>query len=82
MSENMKKRLMVASSGLGAIALPVAVFAEEGSGTANAAVVSALTSTANDMMATGTSLVPVALGVVGLALAVRFGIRFFKQIAK
>lgn len=67
--------------------LPVALmasfpaFAQESSGTANAAVVTALTGTANDMVATGTSLIPVALTVVGLSMAVVFGIRLFKKIA-
>lgn len=60
-------------------ALPV--FAEgEGSGTANSAVTSAVTTMANDMIATGNAVVPIALGVVGIALVVVFGIRIFKKV--
>lgn len=58
------------------------VLATEGSGTANTAVVSAMQTTANDMLATGTSIIPIALTVVGLALVVVFGIRLFKKVAK
>lgn len=71
---------------LPAIAVPVSllpvvsVFAEEvGSGT-GATVVSELTSVASEMTSTGTSLIPVALGVVTLSMVVIFGIRFFKRI--
>lgn len=59
----------------------VPVLAEGGSGTANSAVVTALSGTANDMVATGMSLIPVAITVVGLSLAVIFGIKLFKKIA-
>lgn len=58
------------------------VLANEPSGTANSAVVSAMQTTANDMLATGTSIIPIALTVVGLALVVVFGIRMFKKVAK
>lgn len=58
------------------------VLATESSGTANTAVVSAMQTTANDMLATGTSIIPIALTVVGLALVVVFGIRMFKKVAK
>lgn len=54
----------------------------ESAGTANSAVTSAMTTVANDMVATGNSIIPIALGVVGLAIVVVFGIRMFKKIAK
>lgn len=60
----------------------VPVMASESSGTANSAVVSAMTTTANDMLATGNAIVPVALTVVGLALVVTFGVRLFRRIAR
>lgn len=49
----------------------------ESSGTANGAVVSAFTGVAGDMTATATALLPIALGVVGLILVVRYGKKFF-----
>lgn len=77
----MKKKIMVGATVLSAIS-PIAVFAQEASGTANSAVVSAMTTTANDMLATGNSIVPVALTVVGLSLVVTFGVRLFRRVAK
>lgn len=44
------------------------------------ALTSALSSTANDVMSTITTLLPVALGVVGAFIAVKLGIKFFKQV--
>lgn len=73
----MKKMILAITPVLAA----VPVMAQE-TGTANNAVVSAMTTTANDMMATGNAIVPVALTVVGLALVVTFGIRMFRRIAK
>lgn len=66
---------------LGILSSAVAVFAES-TGTANTQVVTAMTSLANDMIATGTAIIPIALGVVGLTAAVVFGIRIFSQISK
>lgn len=65
-----------------AMAMSMAVFAESGgaSGTANNAVVGAMTTVANDMVATGNAVIPVALTVVGIALVVIFGIRMFKKV--
>lgn len=61
----------------------VSVFAESGSGgTPNNAVVSAMTTVSNDMVATAESIIPVALTVVGIALVVVFGVRIFKKVAK
>ena len=74
----MKKKMIAIT----AVAVPFAsipVLAEE-SGTANAAVVSAMTTVADDMLATGNAIVPVALTVVGIALVVTFGVRIFKRI--
>lgn len=49
---------------------------------ASTAVVNGLTSTASTMSSMISSVVPIALGVVGTVIAVKFGIRFFKSIAK
>lgn len=49
---------------------------------ASTAVVNGLTSTASTMSSMISSVVPIALGVVGTVIAVKFGIRFFKSIVK
>lgn len=61
-------------------ALPV--MAAETTGTANAAVVDAMQKTANDMLATGNAVVPIALTVVGLSLVITYGIRLFRKSAR
>lgn len=59
----------------------IAVFAES-TGSANTAVTGAMQTVANDMIATGNAIIPIALTVVGIALVVVFGVRMFKKIAK
>lgn len=81
MREKFKKAALGLSVPMTLAVTSVPVFAET-TGTANSAVVSAMTTTANDMVATGTAILPVALTVVGLALVVTFGIRIFKSVAK
>ena len=49
---------------------------------ASTAVVNGLTSAASTMSSMISSVVPIALGVVGTVIAVKFGIRLFKSIAK
>lgn len=49
---------------------------------ASTAVVNGLTSAASTMSSMISSVVPIALGVVGTVIAVKFGIHFFKSIAK
>lgn len=80
----MKNKKSVVAFGLvpGMAVTAMPVLASEAGGTANQAVVSAMTSVANDMTATGTALLPVALGVIGLILVVTFGIKIFKSVAK
>jgi len=63
------------------VPMTLTAFAED-AGTANTAVVTAMTTVANDMKATATSIIPVALTVVGISLVVVFGVRIFKRIAK
>ena len=58
------------------------VLAESTGGTANTAVSGAMQTVANDMIATGNSVIPIALTVVGLAMVVVFGVRMFKKVAK
>lgn len=63
------------------LCLCLSCFAES-SGTANSAVTGAMTTVANDMVATGNAIIPIALTVVGIALVVVFGVRMFKKVAK
>ncbi|MBC9706234.1 MAG: hypothetical protein H9W81_14915 [Enterococcus sp.] len=45
-------------------------------------VVSSLTSVAGDITSTITQIAPIACGIVGVFLVWKFGIRFFKSVAK
>lgn len=64
-----------------ALASAVPALAAEGAGgTANADVVNAMTTVANDMKATATAILPVALTVVGLSMVVVFGITMFNRV--
>lgn len=74
------KYLLVAAPATCAASVPV--LAESGSGTANTQVTSAMQTLANDMIATGNAIIPIALTVVGIAMVVLFGIRIFKSVAK
>ena len=46
------------------------------------AVASALTTIATNITDTITAVAPVAIGIVGVFLVWKFGIRFFKSVAK
>ena len=74
------KYLVPAISITAASAVPVLAEGEGASGSANQAVVTAMQGVAGDMTATGTAILPIALGVVGLAIVVVFGIRIFKKV--
>ena len=81
--KKISKRLLVCMlSVISALCMSVAVFAESGggSGTGGTAVVSAMTGVANDMTSTATSIIPIALGVVGISMVLVFGIKIFKKI--
>lgn len=74
-----KKIAMLLCACVATVAMTTAAFAE-GAGTANADVVSAMTTIANDARATGTAVIPIALGVVGLGMVVVFGIKMFGRV--
>lgn len=80
---NKKAKLgVMLMTALCAVMTALPVFAEDGTtGTANAAVKTAMTNVANDMVATGTEIIPIALTVVGISLVVIYGIKMFKRIA-
>lgn len=75
-----KKEIVAATTAVGTTATMV-VPALASTGTANQAVVDAMTTTSNDMVATGTAIIPVALVVIGLSLVVTFGVKLFKRIS-
>lgn len=78
----MRNKVKYALAGLGAtVAAAVPVFAESGGGTANSAVVTAMTGVANDMVATGTAVIPIALTVVGITMVARYGIKAFRAVS-
>jgi len=58
---------------------PAFVSADTGQSTA---VVSALETIATDIKATITAIAPVAISIVGVYLVWRYGIRFFKSLAR
>lgn len=66
----------------GTVFASLPVLAESTGGTANSQVTTAMTSLANDMVATGNAIVPIALTVVGIGMVVTFGVRIFRKIAK
>lgn len=78
-----KKATVMVATAIATAAAAVPVLAEGGStGSANTAVTNAMQTVAGDMIATGNSIVPIALTVVGISLVVIFGVRMFRKIAK
>lgn len=60
---------------------PMTAFAQETGGVADD-VAAALQSTASDITSVLGSVAPVALGIGGVFLAWRYGMRFFKSLSK
>lgn len=79
--ENKNKLAVAGTAALATVASAAPVLASETSGTADSDVVSAMTSLAADMVATGKAVIPIALTVVGISLVVTFGIRIFRSVA-
>lgn len=79
MRERLKKRTIVIGCAVASALPAVSAFAESG-GTANSAVTTAVSDIADDMMATGAAIIPVALGVIGLTIVVRYGIKVFRSV--
>lgn len=83
--ENLKKKLVPAVAGVGAVAAScVPVFAED-TGTALSSVESAMTTSFTSVGSSMTGMVakilPIALPVMGALLLVGFGIKAFKKVA-
>lgn len=45
-------------------------------------ITTGLTAVSNDIMAALAAVAPIALGIAGAFLAIRYGMRFFKAISK
>ena len=73
-----KTKVLGAGVGLSAI-VPLVPHASEGQ---SAAVSTALGTIASDITATITAVAPVALGIVGIFLTWKYGMKFFKSISK
>lgn len=79
----MKKSMYVLPvSTIGALAYAVPVFAAEGDVDVTGMLTTAFTSVQTTMMGTIAAIVPIALVVVGAVMAVRFGVKFFRGLAK
>lgn len=52
------------------------------SSTANTGVITALTQIAGDITATVAGVAPVAIGIVGVFMVWKFGMKFFKGLSK
>lgn len=78
--EKIRNKLLVGAVGVSTALLPVAAFAE-GEGV-SADVASALQTTAATITGVLGSVAPVALGIVGVFLAWKYGMRFFKSLSK
>ena len=79
----MREKVKYALAGVATtFAAAVPVLAEGGSsGSANSAVVTAMQGVANDMVATGTAVIPIALTVVGITMVARYGIKAFRAVS-
>lgn len=76
-----KKLLVAMMAVICSLVISSLVFASS-TGTANTAVTGAMQTVADDMIATGNAVIPIALTVVGISLVVVFGVRMFKKIGK
>lgn len=80
----MKKKLfaIVPMSAFATAASIIPAFAAEGAVDVNSMLTTSMTSVQGDMLGTITSLTPLALVVVGAVMAVKFGVKFFRSLAK
>ncbi len=83
--ENLKKKLVPAVAGVGAVAAScVPVFAEDTGTTLSSvetAMTSSFTSVGSSMTGMVAKILPIALPVMGALLLVGFGIKAFKRVA-
>lgn len=81
-----RTKKIIAGVGVGSVITAVSTvsaFANEGSGgTVNSSLTGALTTTANDAMATVNAVLPIVLPIMGAIVAILIGVRLFKKLAK
>lgn len=82
-----KKAFAVVSAisfGCTSLVCAVPAFAEEpgGTATANAALVQGATNAVAQITANINAVIPIALGILGLVLAIQIGIKVFKRVTK
>ena len=83
--ENLKKKLVPAVAGVGAVAAScVPVFAEGADtsmSTVESAMTTSFTSVASSMTGMVAKILPIALPIMGILLVVGFGMKAFKKVA-
>lgn len=77
--ENLKSKLVAPLAVVSSLAVPVLAFAE--SSTPAATMTTAFTTVQSDFNSTVTAIAPIAVGIVGVFLVWKLGVRFFKSIA-
>jgi len=77
--KRIKKIVSIATITMIASAI-TAIVASADNSSATAAMNTAFTSIAGDITATMTSVLPIALGIVGMIIVIRFGIKWFKSL--
>ena len=83
--ENLKKKLVPAVAGVGAVAAScVPVFAEDSSSmtAVENAMTTSFTSIGSSMTGLVAKILPIALPILGATLIIGFGIKHFKSISK
>ena len=77
-----KEKMMVALPVATVVGGSIVSFAEDGSATADTALVTGATNAVNQVTANINAVIPIALGVMGIVLAIKIGIRVFKTVTK
>jgi hypothetical protein len=73
------KKIMFAVTTAAVVAVPVIASADTPNA-AQAAMTTAFTSIAGDITSSITSVLPIALGILGLTLVIRFSVKWFKGL--
>lgn len=79
-NEKVKRVAMLAAPAVTTVACAVPALAADSASVT--ALTTGFTTVAADMQGAITALLPIGLGVVGTVLAIKFGIKFFRGIAK
>ncbi len=77
-----KEKMMVALPVATVVGGSIVSFAEDGSAAADSALVTGATNAVAQVTANINAVIPIALGVMGIVLAIKIGIRVFKTVTK